>query len=332
MRDDSPDEFRHGATDSGPEPVADFSTNVHPLGPCPSVAANLSRAARDRYPDPDYLELRRRLGEFHQVDPDRIVPGSGASELIHRLVGIRPGPVLTLRRTFVEYRRAASQWDRQIFLADDPAQFVELLDRASIAFLCHPNNPDGTELASGVLAEAAHRARACGTILVLDLAYWSITTSANQPLPESATWMFAPNKPLDCAGVRAAYLVAPHTDLANQWRRRSPSWVVGSEGVALLESWCSPEVRNWLSRKAPQVRRLLRCLEAILRRSGWTVQPTKANFLLAQPAHPNAIERIRRAGLRIRDASNMGSPGWFRLAARPVRQLRLLRDALGPQV
>jgi len=37
---------------------------------------------------------------------------------------------------------------------------------------------------------------------------------------------------------------------------------------------------------------------------------------------------LRERGIRLRDAANMGLPGWLRLAARPDRELRLLETAL----
>lgn len=326
------DEFRHGATDSGPDPLADFSTNVHPLGPCPQVVRRLAEARRERYPDPDYLAIRKRLASFHDVDPDRIVPGSGASELIHRLVGLHPGAVLAMQNTFVEYVRSASVWNRDSLRARSEEEFLKWLPMASIAFLCHPNNPDGSCLDPDFLRRAATIASAQGIPLVLDLAYCSIVRTDTLDLPDTATLLLAPNKPLDCAGVRAAYMVAPTADIALTWRRHAPSWVVGAEGVELLEAWCDPEVRSWLGRKAPQVRRLLGCLRSVLEEAGWSVRPSQANFLLAQPARPEQLEGLKRAGLRLRDASNMGFPGWYRLAARPVRELALLRDALHAQV
>ncbi|MBK8804063.1 MAG: aminotransferase class I/II-fold pyridoxal phosphate-dependent enzyme [Fibrobacteres bacterium] len=292
----------------------------------------LASARRDRYPDPEYARIRRRLGDFHGVDPERIVPGSGASELIHRLVGLHPGTVLAPRRTFVEYRRSAMAWNRGSLLTDSNQDFLDGLGRCAIAFLCHPNNPDGSCQDPSFLESASREAARRGVPLVLDLAYRSILKRWEPPLPATATLLFAPNKPLDCAGVRAAYLVAPDSPSAIAWRAHAPSWVVGSEGMALLEAWCDPSVRSWLSRKAPQVARLLGCLRTILTDAGWTVRHTQANFLLAQPPGAEHIEGLKRAGLRLRDASNMGFPGWYRLAARPVRELALLQDALRSQV
>jgi len=296
------------------------------------VLERLAQAPRDRYPDPDYLRVRRDLADFHGVDPERIVPGSGASELIHRLVGLHPGIVLTMQRTFVEYRRSASIWNRDTLQARSEAEFLRWLPLSAIAFLCHPNNPDGILHAPAFLEEAARTAEASGTILVLDLAYQSILDDHAPQLPSRATHLYAPNKPLDCAGVRAAYLVAPTKEQGTAWRSHAPSWVVGSEGVALLEAWCSPEVASWLSGKRHQVRRLVTCLGSLLADAGWSVQATSANFLLARPPRAESALALERSGLRLRDATNMGYPGWYRLAARPIRELVSLRDALRTEV
>ncbi|MDO4683801.1 MAG: aminotransferase, partial [Lautropia sp.] len=66
-------------------PAHDFSTNVNAVGPCPAVLAVLQQLVPDTYPDPAYTDLRARLGDWHGVDPERILIGASGSELISRL-------------------------------------------------------------------------------------------------------------------------------------------------------------------------------------------------------------------------------------------------------
>src|ERR1043166_7153644 len=74
----------HGGTDSDTEPRHDFSSNANALGPNPHVLRAIRAADLSRYCDPHYKALKEQLGAFHAVDPERVVVGAGASELILR--------------------------------------------------------------------------------------------------------------------------------------------------------------------------------------------------------------------------------------------------------
>src|ERR1700678_2756393 len=114
----------HGGTDSLPDPRYDFSTNANPLGPCPAVLARVRNADVTRYPDPLYTRLREVLAAFHQISPERIVVGAGASELILRLIRCIDGPVQQLAPTFSEYGLGARLAGRRLMSARSPAAFL----------------------------------------------------------------------------------------------------------------------------------------------------------------------------------------------------------------
>lgn len=67
-----------------PEAILDFSANINPLGLPSSAIAAIQSHLGDivRYPDPGYGELRRSLADFHQLQPDWMLPGNGAAELL----------------------------------------------------------------------------------------------------------------------------------------------------------------------------------------------------------------------------------------------------------
>lgn len=67
-----------------PSDILDVSASISPLGPPASAIAaiqdNLNRLIH--YPDPSYRLLRGALGDFHDVDPEWIIPGNGAAEIL----------------------------------------------------------------------------------------------------------------------------------------------------------------------------------------------------------------------------------------------------------
>lgn len=324
----------HGATDSGPEPDLDFSSNAHPLGPCPAVLEALRRHDPTRYPDPSFLSLRRQIAAVHDVDPDQIVVGSGAAELIHRIVRARGGTVASQRPGFGEYAHAAAC--AGVRHADFPSSELPSTwepDRApSTAFLCLPNNPDGFCPTSAGLARVAATCAGTGTDLILDLAYLPFLEEP-PALPPTAIQLHAPNKAMGLVGVRAGYALMPDAASGARLSALAPSWVLGTEAVAFLEVCVSHEARAWLRETTPRARELRGALAAVLRDRGFEVVESPATHLIARPPDGRGIEdlpgALRRSGVRVRDTTSMGLVGWIRLGARPTDETEALSTVLG---
>ncbi len=313
----------HGGPDGGPEPLHDFSTNVNALGPNPVILEYLRRADPSRYPDPLYRRLHRLLAESHGVPETHVAVGTGTSELIHRLVrwNFLRGPILLLQPTFSEYARAARALDLPLWETESPEEFLRLLPRSSLAFLCVPNNPTGEVYP--FLEEAATRA---GGALVLDLAYYPLLETPF-PLPQNAWRLYSPNKAHGLTGVRAGYLVAP-LDLT-PFRNLAPSWPVSVYGEALLEGHLDPEAQAWLDRAKAELHRLRRLLAQRLRELGFEVRESPTNFLLVRVGQATEVaRRLREKGIRVRDATSFGLPEWLRLSAQREEAIQALVSVL----
>jgi histidinol-phosphate aminotransferase len=329
--------IEHGGTDHGPQIRSDFSTNAHPLGPNPFVLAAVRRADRSRYPDPSYVSLRQRLGELHRVSHERIVVGGSASELIWRLcLAWRESggaTVVAAETSFGEYPRAARALNLRV-AADRGA--------AGLHFICDPDNPSGNSL--DMPAEWRADLQALSSPLVVDLAYHPFRAILAGPVeavldPVSTDWadtviqIWSPNKLHGLTGVRAAYLVLPvtvsRTLHAEVLRSLAPSWIVAAEGVALLMAHANPLARNFLLENAAKLRSWKERCERLLEDAGWERQSSPLHFGLYRP--PVAFTRQRRwfevlraQGIKVRDASSFGRPGWVRLAARSAAEVTRL--------
>jgi threonine-phosphate decarboxylase len=135
---------------TGGGPFLDFSSNVNPLGPPPSVLEALRRhlPAIAHYPEPWCRELRERLGRRHGVDPDAIVVGNGTNQLIHSIArNVCARRAAVVEPTYSEYMRACLDYHifREHWLAEGPCFDLEPFDpgRAELVWLCNPNNPTG---------------------------------------------------------------------------------------------------------------------------------------------------------------------------------------------
>lgn len=314
----------HAAEHGGPDALGvarhDFSTNSNSAGPAPDALAILRRADPRRYPDPSYAALRAALAEFHRVDSARIVLAASASEFIFRLSSLvaraAPGGQVWLpEHCYGDYRRAAAVWGL-------PSAAIP--SSARLLWACDPASPRGTpDEHLGTMVDGLAPQQIC----VLDLAYeplrlhGSLSLSARQ---RDRVWrLWTPNKALGCTGVRAAYAIAPASgqDIALQLEQLAPSWILGTQGVALLHAWTTPALQSWLSNsldilRAWKARQLEVC--ALL---GWKVRlGSVASFFCAQPpAHhlPQALQALRKHGIKLRDATSFGLPGQVRLAVLP---------------
>jgi histidinol-phosphate aminotransferase len=240
----------HGGTDSMPDPRYDFSSNANPLGPCPSVLAAVRNADVTRYPDPMYTQLRAALANHHRTTPDRIVVGAGASELILRLILRIDGAVQQLVPTFSEYGRGARLAGRRLISTRSPAAFMRAQsEHPGLGFVCWPNNPTGDLWSAEFVAAAAAKGP-----LVVDMAYVPLCETRHAADIEAATdrayRLYSPNKSFGLTGVRGAYVITPRID--RRLASAAPSWVIGRDAVAMLESVTELRARTWLAQGMPQ--------------------------------------------------------------------------------
>jgi histidinol-phosphate aminotransferase len=317
----------HGGTDSMPDPRYDFSSNANPLGPCPSVLAAVRNADVTRYPDPEYTQLRAALAAFHRTTPERIVVGAGASELILRLIWRIDGTVQQLVPTFSEYGRGARLAGRRLISARSPAAIMRAQsENPGLGFLCWPNNPTGDLWSAEFVAAAA----AAGPVVV-DLAYAPLCdagqTAAIEAAAVGAYRLYSPNKAFGLTGVRGAYLITPRID--RRLSSAAPSWVIGRDAVAMLESAVEPRARTWLAQGMPQVKRWRTRLAGSLRQLGLSVRESPATFLLAKVGDAARITaHLRSRDVRVRDGSSFGLRQWIRLSAQPPAAQKALLAAL----
>jgi histidinol-phosphate aminotransferase len=136
--------------------------------------------------------------------------------------------------------------------------------------------------------------------------------------------LYSPNKALGLTGVRAAYAIAPLDALeaVAQLEALCPSWPVGAHGVALLQAWVRPEVQAWVRDSRSTLRDWKARQIALCEQMGWQVQPSLANYFCARPelqgdALMQALQALRAQGIKLRDATSFGLPGWVRLGVLP---------------
>jgi len=157
----------------------------HPFPPSPKVIEAVSRWARqaNRYPDPGYPELRRKLARYAGCEPGQIAIGNGSDELIDTIARCcldAGDEVLIPALTFDHYERAAriacgtvrSAPMDSAFGVDTSAILAGITPRTKVIFVANPNNPTGHLVAPSSLIALVEKSPC---LVVIDECYFEFS-------------------------------------------------------------------------------------------------------------------------------------------------------------
>jgi histidinol-phosphate aminotransferase len=174
---------RTGFTETGGSKLARLDSNENLFVPDSLLHALAQRAIQDLdlrlYPDEQYIDLKEAISEYVNASKDSIVLGCGADQLIFLLTAAvltTGGACGMLQPTFSMYEVSAGllradciKMELEHGFSFDEQEFLRLTEgRASIVFLCSPNNPTGNAFSEQKIARFAEQTEA---ILVIDEAY-----------------------------------------------------------------------------------------------------------------------------------------------------------------
>ena len=185
--------------------ILDYSSNINPYGIPESLKSRIIENLEilERYPDPDYVELREKLAHLNKIDISDIVLGNGATEIIFLFMKvINPKKILIVSPTFGEYERAvkATEIPRDIvslscsgdnknienkeieieyFELKESDDFKlnignlknELEKKYDLLIICNPNNPTGKFLKLAQTEEILKECNKYDTKLFIDEAF-----------------------------------------------------------------------------------------------------------------------------------------------------------------
>ena len=321
----------HGGDVYGMEVRLDFSSNVNPLGPPPSVISAMQRACAQvrQYPDPYCRALTRAIAAHEGVPERSILCGAGAAELIYAYCdALRPKKIAELAPTFSEYSAAAAHFGASVarfslhapnFAPDETLfSFLEL-EKPDALFLCTPNNPTGKTIPRALLESVLQQCKKQHTHVLLDECFLDFTDekSARDLLPqfENLLILKAFTKNFALAGARVGYCLTENHALLREMSQSCQPWNVSlpaqAAGVAALQEW------SWVSRARKIVREERTFLSQELLSLNISVCPSEANYLLLRA--PLGLDAaLLRRGIAIRSCENYPGlgPGWYRIAVR----------------
>jgi len=157
-----------------------FLTQSYFKYPLPEeMLKELSEELKDinRYPSGgDYIKLRQVLAEYVGVNKENILPANGSDEVIEIVTRAYKGEVLIPIPTFSQYEASADRGRLSKVLVNCLHNGVfslnysaEQLDKASLVWICNPNNPTGTRIPREKIMGILQRAK--GMVVVDECNY-----------------------------------------------------------------------------------------------------------------------------------------------------------------
>ena len=335
-------DFRHGGNiyeiervrNISRETIRDYSANINPLGPPDAVKQavqeGLSRV--NRYPDISYRELRDAIARREGVDPEWILPGNGAADVLFQLArALAPSAAAVVSPAFSEYRQACESVGctvQDVILAPESgfAVSAELVSRipsgAKLLFLCTPNNPPGQVSSREAGAALAGEMERRSGWMVADESFLDFRSDERErtliPLCgenprlivlKSLTKFYA------MAGARIGYAVCSDPFLRERYRRISPPWMVSSfaEQMTLAALTDEEYARSTRQLIAGESRWLYEALAALPEVAAY---PPGANFVLFRwTGKADLKEALLERAILVRRCGEFAGLGddWYRV-------------------
>src|SRR3954447_14483962 len=279
-----------------PEPVIRFDANVPPLPGVPLVPLSESFARLNEYPEGGYGELRAAAAGYVGVEPDQVVVGAGADDLIALCARTFLGPgsrAAVIAPTYALYAIASGIQEATTF--DAPFE-VDALRGADLVWLCNPNNPTAELREPKAIVEVA---RALPEIpFVVDEAYYEYDGKSVVPLLAEAPNVIALrtlSKAFGLAALRVGYAVAAPEVARELERRRAPGPVTAPSARIAAAALREPRLEDVADTVAERER-----MRAALDAAGFDVAAAANFVLLRVPDSEQLAERLEGDGLALR--------------------------------
>jgi histidinol-phosphate aminotransferase len=321
--------------------IIKLNTNENPYPPSPRVYAAIRNAIRSSlrlYPEPQSDSLRAVAAAVYGVKPANIIAGNGSDELLSMALRcfVGPGdrvafpvPTYSLYDTLVEIQdgvRAA---------VDYPADFAlpDMLARrnAALTFLCNPNAPSGTLVD---LPQIEELARSIAGVLVVDEAYVDFAESeGSSALPlilrlSNLIVLRSFSKSFSLAGLRIGLAFASEEIIAGMMKVKDS---YNLNRLSLAAACAALQDLPWMTRNARRIQRSRKKLTSALKRMGYQVYPSHANFVLARRTGQNlksVYQELKQRKILVRYFDVPGLQDCLRITIGSPKEISALVDAM----
>lgn len=315
----------------------DFSVNINPLGMPDYVKQAIAESIDSlcEYPDRLCTDLKKCIAEYEGVNDDRVLCGNGASELIMAIcafaanekkaqssTGNRAGiKALIQAPAFSGYERAVKSYGGEVTYYRNCDEAIAILESMheriaygcetkdiDMIFICNPNNPTGEAVKKQELINILDIAKKNNMLVVVDECFTDFTheeSIVDKNGYDNLVVLKAFTKFYALAGVRLGYICAVQ-ELCEKIAKYLPEWNVStiaqSAGLAALSD--SERTVIWKQDTLELIDAERAYLSNELKKLGFWVSDSKANFLLCKSEDSDIFEKLRNVGILVRDCGN----------------------------
>ena len=330
--------------------LTDFSASINPLGtPQSAITAIVNHTTQlTAYPDPEYTELRSHLANYHQIEPEFILPGNGSAELLtwagRELSQQNFTYIIT--PAFGDYQRALNAFggkalpcplltfDRDVACYVSTLPLPPYLEPQSGLLLNNPHNPTGKLWTIEEILPYLEQFN----LVVIDEAFMDFLTPSQEqsliPLVAehpNLVILRSLTKFYSLPGLRIGYAVA-HPERLQRWKKWRDPWSVNTLAeaasiAAIQDREFQQQTWKWLAEARSQLFKQLQAIPGLIPLEG------AANYLLVQ-TETSATQLQEKLLLDyqiiIRDCLSFAELGdrYFRLAVRLRKENNRLVEAI----
>jgi len=306
--------------------IVDFCFIANPYYPTSAMLEDLQRSLLNlikSYPSSNPLMSQKHLAAVLNVDPERLIIGNGATELISLIDMTLIDRIAVPIPTFGEYIEKMKDLRNAELYPLDPADRYQLrLDnylawvhqrKLESLLVINPGNPTGQFIPLDEMVEFLHRARDLELVIVDE----SFIDFSGDPIPSllpladqftNLLIVRSMSKHCGVPGLRLGYCYSANLYILNRLRRFVPTWNLNTLAQYFLSLLPENDAAYHQGRKRliDDVRHLYDNLRTVPRLE---VYPTGANFVLFKIQNGmNATELQSRLleehGMYVRDCSN----------------------------
>ncbi len=329
-----------------PSKIIDASASLVPFDPpqilIDSINTEIKNLGFRYYPERNLSDLKEIIGKFHGINPENILPGNGASELITwagyeaSKFGINciPSP------SFVDYERSLNCWNSNFIHCELPKnwnaifpQSFPLHPKGDVIWLTNPHNPTGQLWEKNSLEEVVKKYK----LVICDEAFLSITPNGDKESLIPLTQRFdnllvlrSLTKIFNIPGLRLGYVIGSSKKL-KQWEINRDPWPINSfaikAGIDLLsnkkfyEKW-TKQIHSWINIEKKRVFEKLKKIENL------KVHNSSTNFFLIESKRslsPN-LKYLENKGILLRECTSFRflDEKWARISLQSRKNNTLL--------
>ena len=307
-----------------PSEIIDSSASLVPFAPPQILIDSLNEEIKNLgfryYPERNLSDLKETIGEFHGINPETILPGNGASELITWAgyeaskfgISCLPSP------SFVDYERSLNCWKSNFIHCKLPKnwnntfpQSFPIHPKGDVIWITNPHNPTGQLWKRNSLEGIINKYK----LVICDEAFLSITPNGEKesliPLTkkyDNLLVLRSLTKIFNIPGLRLGYVIGSSKKL-KEWSINRDPWPLNSfaikAGIDLLsnkkfyEQW-TRQIHSWINIERKRVCLKLSKIESL------KVHNSSTNFFLIESKKslsPN-IKYLEKKGILLRECTS----------------------------